>query len=160
MLTNKQHHEKVLPEMFHFNGHTIRFHPQTQEAQDFILERYSRLYKEIPNFDDTRCLPVSHHVKDSGFRNLGKFCLWNPEYSSRNPESIWRLESRILLTNTGIEYLESGIQLKESWIPLKIGIQNPTDKHWNRVPGIWNTTLGIQNPTNDWNPESYWQTLV
>ena len=80
--------EKVLPEMFHLNGHIIRFHPQTQEAQDSILERYSRLYKEIPNFDDTRCLPVSPHERDSGFRNLGKFCLWNREYSSRNPESI------------------------------------------------------------------------
>jgi len=73
--------------------------------------------------------------------------------------------------------MESGIQLKESGIHLKIGIQNLTDKHWNRVLGIWNTTLGIQNPTDkhwnrvpglirsaaqgirnptkDWNPESY-----
>ena len=72
--------------------------------------------------------------------------------------------------------MESGIQLKESGIHLTIGIQDPTDKHWNRVPGIrntahgilnptgkhwkrvpgiWNTTLGIRNPTSDWNPESY-----
>ena len=37
--------------------------------------------------------------------------LWNPEYSSRNPESHWRLESRIQVpqTETGIQYLESGI---------------------------------------------------
>ena len=88
MLTNKQHHEKVLPEMFYLNGHTIRFHPPTQEAQDSFFEGSLRLYKEIPNFDDARCLPVSPHVRDSGFWNLGKFCLWNPEYSSRNLESL------------------------------------------------------------------------
>ena len=37
--------------------------------------------------------------------------------------------------------VESGIQLKESGIPLKIGIQNPssTDKDWNPDPGIWNS---------------------
>ena len=58
----------------------------------------------------------------------GKFCacgirnpaLWNPEYSCRNPKS-WALES--------------GIQPKESEIPLTIEIQNPssTDKNWNPV---------------------------
>ena len=55
--------------------------------------------------------------------------------------------------------MESGIQLKESGIHLTIGIQDPTDKHWNRVPGIRNTAQGILNPVKDWNPESYWQTL-
>ena len=45
----------------------------------------------------------SPHVRWSGFRNPGNFCLWNPEY--------WALESRI--------------QLLESRIPLKRGIQNP-----------------------------------
>ena len=44
------------------------------------------------------------HVRESGFRNPGSFCLWNPE--------SWALES--------------GIQHKESGILLKIGIQNPT----------------------------------
>ena len=54
------------------------------------------------------------------------FCLWDPK--------SWALES--------------GIQLKESGILLKIGIQNlsSTDKDWNQVPGI-------RNPTA-WNPES------
>ena len=44
--------------------------------------------------------------------------------------------------------MESGIQLKESGIPLKIGIQNPssTDKDWNPVPGIWNSRPRNQNP--------------
>ena len=43
--------------------------------------------------------------------------------------------------------LESAIQLKDSGIPLMIGIQNPSsiDKDWNRVPGIWNPWRGIQN---------------
>ena len=50
--------------------------------------------------------------------------------------------------------MESGIQFKESGIHLTIGIQDPTDKHWNRVPGIRNTAQGILNPTKDWNPES------
>ena len=53
--------------------------------------------------------------------------LWNPEYSSRNPESHLRLESRIQvpLTKTGIQCVESGIhdeesrtQARMSWIPL------------------------------------------
>ena len=44
--------------------------------------------------------------------------------------------------------LKSGIQLEESGILLRIGIQNPspTDKDWNQVPGI-------RNPRR-WNPES------
>ena len=50
----------------------------------------------------------SPHVRESGFCNSGNFCLWN-------------LESWVL---------EFGIHLKESGIPLTIGIQNPssTDK--------------------------------
>ena len=46
---------------------------------------------------------ISTHVRESGFRKPGKFWLWNPE--------SW--------------VLDSGIQLKESGIPLTIGIQNP-----------------------------------
>ena len=42
--------------------------------------------------------------RKSRFRNPRNFCLWNPE--------SWALES--------------GIQLKESGIPLTIGIQNPS----------------------------------
>ena len=63
--------------------------------------------------------------RKSGFRNPRNFCLWNPE--------SWAFES--------------GIQLKESGIPLIIGIQNlsSTDKDWNPVPGIRNPRSGIQN---------------
>ena len=67
-----------------------------------------------------------------GFRNLKKFCLWNPE--------PWALES--------------GIQLKESEILQRNGIQNPssTDKDWNQVAAIWNPRRGIQNPRLTWIP--------
>ena len=70
------------------------------------------------------------HVRESRFRNPGNVCLWIPESGKillleykRNPES-W--------------VLECGIQLKESRIPLMIGIQNPsyTDKYRNPVPAI------------------------
>ena len=60
----------------------------------------------------------------------GNFCWWN-----------------------GISWaLESGIQLKESGIPLTTGIQNSssTDKNWNPVPGIRNPQRGIQNPRLSW----------
>ena len=41
--------------------------------------------------------------------------------------------------------VESGIQLKESGIPLTIGIQNqsPSDKDWNPVAGIRDPRRGI-----------------
>ena len=44
--------------------------------------------------------------------------------------------------------MESGIQLKESGIPLTIVIQNPssTDKYWNPVPWIRNPQCEIRNP--------------
>ena len=70
---------------------------------------------------------------ESGFRNPGKFFLWNPE--------SWALKS--------------GIQLKESGIPLMTGIQSPRfiDKDWNPVPGIRNPQRGIQNPSRlSWIP--------
>ena len=50
--------------------------------------------------------------------NPGRFCLCHPE--------SW--------------VVDSGIELKESEIPLTTGVQNPssTDKYWNSVPGIRN----------------------
>ena len=60
----------------------------------------------------------------------GKFCLWNLE--------SWPLQS--------------GIQLKESGIPLTPWIQNSvfTYKDWNPVPVIRNKRRGIQNPRLPW----------
>ena len=66
-----------------------------------------------------------------GFRKPGKFCLWN--------QKSWALES--------------GIQLKESGIPLTIGIRNPssTDKYWNPVSEIWtDPRRRIQNLRLSW----------
>ena len=59
------------------------------------------------------------HVRESGLWNLGNFCLWNPELS------------RILLVG-------SRIQLKESGIPLAIGVQFQWQRQQSRT----------------WNPES------
>ena len=63
----------------------------------------------------------SRHLRVSGFQNPWIFCLWNP-----NSEKfcLWNLESWAF---------ESGIQLKESRIPLTTEIQHPssTDKDWN-----------------------------
>ena len=59
---------------------------------------------------DSFATPKEHssspRVRDSPFRNQQNFCLWNPESRA----------------------LESGIQLKESGIPLRIGIQIPLTK--------------------------------
>ena len=69
------------------------------------------------------------------------FC--NPEYSSRNPKSHWRLQSRIqlLLTNTGIQYLESGIHSIESRIQ-----DCPRSLTWDEFsfPMSCNVTLWIR----------------
>ena len=77
----------------------------------------------------------SRHVRVSGFQNPWIFCLWNPKSEKF---CLWNLESWAF---------ESGIQLKESRIPLTTEIQNPssTDKDWNPVPGI-------QNPKLSWIP--------
>ena len=56
---------------------------------------------------------ISVSVKECIFRNLGNFCLWNPEYCA----------------------LDSGIQLKETRITLMIAIRNTSsiDKE-SRIP--------------------------
>ena len=54
-------------------------------------------------------------------RAIRNYGLWNLEYSSKNPQSHQRLESGIQLPSTdsaGIQYLESFICLRLSWIPL------------------------------------------
>ena len=68
---------------------------------------------------------------------------------SRIPES-----RKVLLLEWESWALESGVQLKESGIPLAIGIQNLSsgDKGWNPVIGIRNPSRGIQNPRPTWIP--------
>ena len=70
---------------------------------------------------------VAQMEKESRFRNLVNFCLCNLEY--------WALES--------------GIRLKDSGMPLKIGIQKYSgfiDKDWNPVSGIQSPWCGIPYP--------------
>ena len=64
------------------------------------------------------------HGRESGFRNAA-----NLYHGIRNPES-W--------------YLESGILLKESWIPLTTGIRNPS--FTVKESGIQYLEFGIRNP--------------
>ena len=70
------------------------------------------------------------HVREFGFRNAGNVGLWNPESGK-----ILLLEYK---KNLESWVLECGVQLKESGIPLMIGIQNPSynDKYRNPVPAI------------------------
>ena len=75
----------------------------------------------------------SPRVRESWFWNPEKFCVWNP-----------KSEKNLLV--------ECGIQLKESGIPLAIGIQNPssTDKEWNPVPAIRNPWRGTVLDSLTW----------
>ena len=80
---------------------------------DFHLRGKKKTFIDLP-----RSPFIPYTAPCNGIRNLGKICLWNPE--------SW--------------VLESGVQLKESGLPLAIGIENPssTDEDWNRVPVIRN----------------------
>ena len=60
---------------------------------------------------------LSPHVRESGFRNPGIFCLWNPE--------SWALES-------GIQHSESGIQLTKD--PLQINLSYSLER---KVPSVY-----------------------
>ena len=84
----------------------------------------------------TATASMSPQVRESGFSYPGHFCLWNPK------------SRKFCLWNPRSWVVESGIQFKESVIPLTIGIQNSgsTDKNWDPVPGIQNPQRGVQNP--------------
>ena len=84
----------------------------------------------------TTTASMSPQVRESEFPYPGHFCLWNPK------------SRKFCLWNPRSWVVESGIQFKESVLPLTIGIQNSssTDKNWNPVPGIQNPQRGVQNP--------------
>ena len=118
---------------------------------------------------------ISSNVRESGFRNPGHFCFWNP--------GSCNLESRIQLQESGIPLtfgipnpsstekdLQSGIHGVESRIPVCLGslytckgIRIPKSRKFLLVEsgilgfGIRNTAVGIWNPTDNWNPESEFQ---
>ena len=80
-------------------------------------------HEKFPSFTSS-----SPHVRECGFRNPRNFCWWNPEsgkllvesgilgFGIRNPSKDLNPESKVPLTKTGIQYLESGIQGVESRI--------------------------------------------
>ena len=80
-------------------------------------------HEKFPSFTSS-----SPHVGECGFRNPRNFCWWNPEsgkllvesgilgFGIRNPSKDLYPESKVPLTKTGIQYLESGIQGVESRI--------------------------------------------
>ena len=57
-----------------------------QEPENFFLEESSS-EREKENDEANSCIEISPHVRESGFRNPGIFCLWNSE--------SWALESGI-----------------------------------------------------------------
>ena len=101
----------------------------------------------------------------------GSFCLsvffpFLAFSTSSTTEPVHRLvyislavSSSILMISPRLGNLDSGIR---KILPCRI--RNPWNFPWGIQFlgfGIWNTIQGIQNPTNDWNPESkfYWQRL-
>ena len=101
----------------------------------------------------------------------GSFCLsvffpFLAFSTSSTTEPVHRLvyislavSSSILMISPRSGNLDSGIR---KILPCRI--RNPWNFAWGIQFlgfGIWNTIQGIQNPTNDWNPESkfYWQRL-
>ena len=62
---------------------------------------------------------ISPFLRESRFQNLGNFCWWNLEYSTSNPESLKRLESRIQLSLT----------------------KNPESSIWNPNSTAWNPEI-------------------
>ena len=88
----------------------------------------------------------SPNVREFGFRNPGKFCLWNMKYWALKSEIQLKesgiplkMESRIevpLKKKTGIQYLESGIYDLESRIK---AVFDRKEKETRFIPKIGNS---------------------
>ena len=88
---------------------------------------------------------MSPYLRESGFRNPRKFCLWNQE-----SRKFLFVESEIL--GFGKRNTAQGIRN-----PLMIAIGNPLpnfhgQRIWNPVSGIRNPRRGIQNLRLSWIP--------
>ena len=68
-------------------------------------------------------IPQIREIFACGIQTPGKFCLWNPD--------SWALESEILL--------------KESGIPLMIGIRNLSSTDQKLESGTWNPQSTVRN---------------
>ena len=95
------------------------------------------IYKSTTN-ESTLITTVTLYIRESGLRNLGTFCLFDLESGT------------IFLVQTRILGFWSRIQLKESGIPLRIGIRNPSSTGKESGLRIWNPRCGIQNPRLFW----------
>ena len=102
-----------------------------------ICNEHSRHYSTIP-FGSQTVLKNLTFLALHLITTVG--CIYRPKWGNPINFCLWNRES--------------GKQLKESGIPLTIGIQNPssTDKDWNPVTGIRNPRRGIQNPRLSWIP--------
>ena len=102
--------------------------------------------------------PVSSPSRESDIRLLSYFFNVSPHVRDSGIRGIFacgvRNQGRFELRNQESYALGSGIQVKESGIPLTIGTQNlnSSDKDWNPVTGIRNPRRGIQNPRLSWIP--------
>ena len=94
------------------------------------IRRTSGLLSLLDWHGNQHAILSSHHPEN--------FCLWDPE------------SAKILLVESGIQGIGiwNTAQGNRNYIPLTIGIQNPsyTVKDWNPVPGIRNPRRGIQDP--------------
>ena len=86
-----------------------------------------------------KCLTcTSPHVRVSGFRNPGKFCLWNPESRA--------LESRIQLKYPTKEW---NLESKFDWKRLESSTRNPESMEWDPESKtvlyslIWGDSIGL-----------------
>ena len=91
------------------------FQPPKAMFENRKSERNTIVFRDLRMPTNSPQVRESGKIFTRGIRNPG---LWNPKYSSKNPESLQRLESRIQvpLTKTGIQYLEHRIRGVESGI--------------------------------------------
>ena len=87
------------------------------------------IYKSTTN-ESTLITTVTLYIRESGLRNLGTFCLFDLESGT------------IFLVQTRILGFWSRIQLKESGIPLRIGIRNPSST--GKESGLQHLESGIR----------------
>ena len=94
-------------------------------------------HEKFPSFTSS-----SPNVRECGFRNPRNFCWWNPEsgkllvesgilgFGIRNPSKDLNPESKVPLTKTGIQYLESVIHGVESRIQDCLGFPYMRRSSW------------------------------
>ena len=104
-------------------------------------------------FDDCHLLPCQHFPLSQTYRSCsglndiwGEFIWWWNVFSTAKNCCLAPCKGILVPESGKIFLMESRIQLKESSIPITIGIQNPssTDKYWNQH---------LESGSTAWNPE-------